>query len=425
MLYSKVNGIIQRFNDADEKTQDKLKILLIRYVENYAFLSFVVTYDDIKLEKLFVVAKFLKNGNLLRGIGFADPDLKGDLSLQYYRLEKTHEGDISLDEGQRPLKLTESSATVKTPDVMTTLSEIINAINEIFAGDVRVDDAESIIIKKWLEDLLKDPTIRLKAKQNSKDDFMKYFEDELKKKMLETEGHNELVAKIFQRGDLLKTIISLAGDPYYRMAKTDTLPPIRPCSPYENRLQFGTRISECQDFVNWIDLYLNKEGIEFLLQRKSKSVKEIKILTSLLNNESAIDENLHKFLVLVQKELEQKGITLEMRVITAKADLKEAPHDRFLIGSNIVNMVPSYTTMVAGRYSEFKKTENIPPFEKSWNASSSLDIIKDWDKIKEIRDVRRPMYPAKCSTCDKDFEVPFKPDGVRPVYCQEHMPQRR
>ena len=133
MLYSKVNGIIQRFNDADEKTQDKLKILLIRYVENYAFLSFVVTYDDIKLEKLFVVAKFLKNGNLLRGIGFADPDLKGDLSLQYYRLEKTHEGDISLDEGQRPLKLTESSATVKTPDVMTTLSEIINAINEIFA----------------------------------------------------------------------------------------------------------------------------------------------------------------------------------------------------------------------------------------------------------------------------------------------------
>ena len=176
MLYSKVNGIIQRFNDADEKTQDKLKILLIRYVENYAFLSFVVTYDDIKLEKLFVVAKFLKNGNLLRGIGFADPDLKGDLSLQYYRLEKTHEGDVSLDEGQRPLKLTESSATVKTPDVMTTLSQIISAINEIFAGDVRVEDSERIIIKKWLEDLLKDSAIRLRAKQNSKDDFMKYFE---------------------------------------------------------------------------------------------------------------------------------------------------------------------------------------------------------------------------------------------------------
>ena len=76
-------------------------------------------------------------------------------------------------------------------------------------------------------------------------------------------------------------------------------------------------------------------------------------------------------------------------------------------------------------FCEFKKTKNIPPFEKSWNASSSLDIIKDWDKIKEIRDARRPMYPAKCSTCDKDFEVPFKPDGVRPVYCKEHMPQKR
>ena len=36
------------------------------------------------------------------------------------------------------------------------------------------------MMKQWLEDLLRDPEIRLRAKNNSKDDFMKYFEVKLK-----------------------------------------------------------------------------------------------------------------------------------------------------------------------------------------------------------------------------------------------------
>ena len=419
MLYSKVNGIIERFGDADEKDQDRLKILLIKYVESYSFLSFVLRYNDTNLEKLFVVVKFLRNGNLLRGIGFAEPNLTGDMSLQYYRLEKTHEGDISLDNSKKSMKLTESTGTVKTPDVMTTLSNIIEAINQKFGADIRVSDAERIVILKWLEDLLKDPELRLIAENNkSKDDFMRQFEARLKQKMRQSPEENQnLVEKIYGADDLLKTIITLAGDPYHKMAQTNTLPPIRPCNPYENRLQFGNRIHDCENSVKWIDLYLNKDGIEFLLQRKSESVKEIKILTSLPGNEREINEKLHEYLVLVTKELEQKGISFEMRVITKKDDVKKSPHDRFLIGSNVVYVVPSYTTMVAGRYSEFKKTEFVPPFDDSWNSESSFDIVKDWKKINGLK--------VKCDECGKEFVPPFTPDGVRPVYCRDCLQNHR
>ncbi len=31
----------------------------------------------------------------------------------------------------------------------------------------------------------------------------------------------------------------------------------------------------------------------------------------------------------------------------------------------------------------------------------------------------RQMHPAVCSSCGKDTEVPFKPNGSRPVYCRE------
>ncbi|MEW6425080.1 MAG: zinc-ribbon domain containing protein [Bacillota bacterium] len=31
----------------------------------------------------------------------------------------------------------------------------------------------------------------------------------------------------------------------------------------------------------------------------------------------------------------------------------------------------------------------------------------------------RQMYPAICSRCGKETEVPFRPNGNKPVYCKE------
>jgi CxxC-x17-CxxC domain-containing protein len=37
----------------------------------------------------------------------------------------------------------------------------------------------------------------------------------------------------------------------------------------------------------------------------------------------------------------------------------------------------------------------------------------------------REMHKAVCADCGKECEVPFKPDGTRPVYCQECFAKRR
>ena len=40
----------------------------------------------------------------------------------------------------------------------------------------------------------------------------------------------------------------------------------------------------------------------------------------------------------------------------------------------------------------------------------------------------REMHKVTCADCGKETEVPFKPDGSRPVYCrdcyQKHKPKR-
>jgi CxxC-x17-CxxC domain-containing protein len=37
----------------------------------------------------------------------------------------------------------------------------------------------------------------------------------------------------------------------------------------------------------------------------------------------------------------------------------------------------------------------------------------------------RPMYQITCADCKKDCEIPFKPTGDRPVYCQECFRRRK
>jgi len=37
----------------------------------------------------------------------------------------------------------------------------------------------------------------------------------------------------------------------------------------------------------------------------------------------------------------------------------------------------------------------------------------------------RRMYPAVCSACGKETEVPFQPRGDRPVYCSDCFRDRR
>ena len=37
----------------------------------------------------------------------------------------------------------------------------------------------------------------------------------------------------------------------------------------------------------------------------------------------------------------------------------------------------------------------------------------------------REMYPVVCANCGADTEVPFRPTGVRPVYCSDCFNKQR
>ena len=50
-----------------------------------------------------------------------------------------------------------------------------------------------------------------------------------------------------------------------------------------------------------------------------------------------------------------------------------------------------------------------------WLKERIKDILKSRARTIKVREI----YNVNCSSCGKPTTVPFKPDGVRPVYCRE------
>jgi CxxC-x17-CxxC domain-containing protein len=50
-------------------------------------------------------------------------------------------------------------------------------------------------------------------------------------------------------------------------------------------------------------------------------------------------------------------------------------------------------------------------------------VIKQ--EVKNSMSYPKEMHKATCADCGKECDVPFKPDGTRPVYCRECYSKRR
>ncbi|KPC43211.1 Type I restriction enzyme R protein [Pseudomonas amygdali pv. hibisci] len=112
------------------------------FVRLYEFLSQIVPYEDLELEQLCVYAKHLHP--LLRVDRLQQDDVDvGELQLSHYRLSKRAEHQLRLNEetGEYTLKPSSDVGSGKPHDPeKKRLSEIIEALNDIFGAEVSDDD---------------------------------------------------------------------------------------------------------------------------------------------------------------------------------------------------------------------------------------------------------------------------------------------
>lgn len=121
---------------------DLFKKNLLSFVRLYEFLSQIIPYEDRELEQLCVFAKHLYP--LLRVDRLDDEEVDvGELQLTHYRLTKRAEHQLKLNEEGGDYGLDPASAVgsgkAHDPEKKR-LSEIIEALNDIFGAEVSDDD---------------------------------------------------------------------------------------------------------------------------------------------------------------------------------------------------------------------------------------------------------------------------------------------
>lgn len=411
-----ISPIKSTYEKLAEKDQDEFRLNLRRYTKNYSFLTQITKYDDLNLEGLYLLAvhlvKFLKGNN-----SFDYQPEPGDLTLRQYRLVETGHHHISLDKKPGEIIVEKPGAKPKEPEELAYLSEIIKIINERHGFLHTVTDV--ITSEDWLEVLKNMQELRDFALNNEFDYFIDYFEEQFQKIVSRSYGENPTLVSRFFADEKLRIEITKKGAAlYYKWVQENNLPPITKSTPALNRLNFRQTIAKCQKYIHWVDRYFGTGTLEFLMAGIDKqNVKEIKLLASLF--QSGMNKELHKSFVNFVGEMKSNGIDCQLRVITNK-DLHYEIHDRIIECENSVHNVPSASQVNMGQYSEIKKTPNRPPFLDWWNHGENLDIISDWDKIEQkISTQRTKKYPVTCSVCGIQTEVPFVPDGIRPVYCHD------
>jgi type I restriction enzyme R subunit len=212
-MYRWLNPAVDRWKalpteeDGKSEAKEEFRAKLNAYVSLYAFLSQVMPFTDADLEKRYSFGRFLLT--VLPRTGSGRIELGDDVSLEYYRISKTHEGQIRLAEGEMgELKGPTDTGTAKGPEEeMAPLSEIITLFNERFGTEF--GDPERLVLDGVALKLIANPLLKQRAEANTLENFS--IASDVKSATTDAmvehhENHGAMVEKFLDDGEFQATL---------------------------------------------------------------------------------------------------------------------------------------------------------------------------------------------------------------------------
>jgi len=178
-----------------EITQEDFKHAVQVFTRLYSFLSQIMPFTDIELEKLYTYSRFLLK-KLPRTNQQDRFKLGDEVALEYYRLQKISEQDIAMEsQGEYGLDgITQSGIRMSKEDEVA-LSEIIEVLNKRFQTEFT--EADKLFFDQIEAELIADKKLLEQAKSNSIENFKFGFDDVFMDKLLgRMEQNQELFARM-------------------------------------------------------------------------------------------------------------------------------------------------------------------------------------------------------------------------------------
>jgi type I restriction enzyme R subunit len=171
-----------------ESTQEGFKNSLQSFVRLYSFLTQIMPFTDVNLEKLYTYGKFL-----LRKIPRNAKDrfqLGDEVSLEYYRLKKISETNILMEpQGEYGLDGQNEAGIRLNKEERAALSEIIEVLNKRFATEF--NDADKLFFDQIEAELVADKKLSQQAKSNTIENFKYGFDDIFMDKLISRMEQNQ------------------------------------------------------------------------------------------------------------------------------------------------------------------------------------------------------------------------------------------
>ena len=178
-LHHIMNQVKTEFVNLKKEDQVGFKKALRRYQNIYSFLSQLMPFSDVHLEKLFIFNKFLnkKLPTINNPLPF---NIREDVDMDSYKV--VEEGETSLDPvGDGMLKPPSGGDTGFREEEKARLSQIIQDLNDAFGTDFTDDDR--VFLERVKDNLLGNEELVNKMEHNSPENvravFDKYFNQEM------------------------------------------------------------------------------------------------------------------------------------------------------------------------------------------------------------------------------------------------------
>ena len=212
-MTSALKPVADRYNAKAEDDRYNFRRQVRSYIKWYGYISQVCRMFDAEMQKEYVFCSYLLR--LLPAEPVKMIDLEGALKLEFYKLEQTFKGEIGLMD-QSGVYEPASGKGKAVPEQKEPLEEVIQKINELFAGDFT--DADRVMLYA-LHDRLKDDAKLRKVARTSDPQvfaesiFPKTFDEVAQDSYVE---QTEAFTSLFQNKSKYKAIMSALASMLYR-----------------------------------------------------------------------------------------------------------------------------------------------------------------------------------------------------------------
>lgn len=199
-LYAFIDPAIDRYRELEEDKQDEFKKSMTSFVRLYSFLSQIMPFQDVDLEKLYTYGRFLLS-KLPKSDYTERLKLDDEVALEYYRLQKIAEGDLVLQvQGEHGLNATTEAGISRDKEEKDRLSNIIKVLNDKFGTDFT--DADKLYFEQIEQALYENEDLKKRALNNPIDNFKYAFEEVFIQTLIDRMTDNqEIFEKIMENSD--------------------------------------------------------------------------------------------------------------------------------------------------------------------------------------------------------------------------------